>query len=144
MIWNFFDLRCKRYWIWSNFIIENSVKLSKKWFWKKNKVGQQVHTWENYLLTSSKWFTTTKKFKSWVKVFSIKFTLRPTTHATLVAIILDNSSKIAKIWEFIRCGGENFYSLTIMQNHALISSHENEYIYWHDMGIPKPKIHRSY
>ncbi len=49
-----------------------------------------------------------------------------------------------KIWEFNTCGGKSFYSLIAMQNPALISGHESEYKYWHDMGIPEPKIHRSY
>jgi hypothetical protein len=31
-----------------------------------------------------------------------------------------------------------------MQNPALISGHESEYKYWHDMGISEPKIHKSY
>jgi len=76
-------------------------------------------------------------------VFSTEFTLGPATHATLVAII-GQFIRNTKIWEFNTCGGESFYSLIAMQNPALISGHESEYKYWHDMGIPEPKIHRSY
>jgi len=53
--------------------------------------------------------------------------------------------KNTKFWEFNNCGRESFYSLTPMQkNPTLISRHDNEYKYWHDMGIPEPKIHKSY
>ncbi len=53
--------------------------------------------------------------------------------------------KNTKFWEFNKCGRESFYSLTPMQkNPTLISRHDNEYKYWHDMGILEPKIHKSY
>ncbi len=73
---------------------------------EEKKVGQQVHTWGSYPLPSSKWFTTTEKLKSWIKVFSTEFALGPTTHGTLVAIILDNSSKIPKFGDLVDVEGK--------------------------------------